>query len=146
VPQPFRLFAPPAAPAERVLLVSSGELHLALPIGLVREVLVSAPVSRQGNSSTIAYRDIDETKTVPVVLGRRPCPDTFAGTVVLMRAEALVGGLLAIACTDLPRLARVAEKDWEAGSRLPPPWAGGKKSYRQGDRHYTFCEGIQPRV
>ncbi len=146
MPQPFRLFAPPAAPAERVLLVSSGELHLALPIGLVREVLVSAPVSRQGNSSTIAYRDLDQTKTVPVVLGRRPCPETFAGTLVLIRAESLVGGLLAIACTDLPRLAGLTEKDWEEGAPLPPPWAGGDKSYRQGDRRYIFCEGIQPKA
>lgn len=146
MPQPFRLFAPPAAPAERVLLMSSGELHLALPIGLVREVLVSAPVSRQGNSSTIAYQEMGEIKTVPVVLGRRPCPDTFTGTLVLMRAESLVGGLLAIACTGLPRLAGVTEKEWEAGSPLPPPWAGGEKSYRQGDRCYTFCAGIQPRA
>ncbi|MFQ3679266.1 MAG: hypothetical protein SNJ60_01975 [Pseudanabaenaceae cyanobacterium] len=146
MPQPFRLFAPPAAPAERVLLVSSGELNLALPIGLVREVLVSAPVTHQGTSSTITYRDLDETKTVPVVLGRRPCPEGFAGTLVLMRTESLVGGLLAIACTDLPRLASVTATEWEAGSALPHPWDGGEKSYCQGDRSYAFCRGIQPKA
>ncbi|MGQ9865622.1 MAG: hypothetical protein ACUVSQ_04955 [Pseudanabaenaceae cyanobacterium] len=146
MPQPFRLFAPPVTPAERVLLVSSGELHLALPLGLVREVLVSAPIRRQGNSSTLVYQDTEEAKTVPVVLGRRSCPETFAGSLVLMQAEALVGGLLAIACTDLPRLAAVTEKEWEAGAPLPLPWVGGEKGYRQGERCYTFCQGLQPKT
>ncbi|NJK59357.1 MAG: hypothetical protein HC918_02580 [Oscillatoriales cyanobacterium SM2_1_8] len=146
MPQPFRLFAPPAAPSERVLLVPSGELSLALPIGLVREVLVAAAVTRQGASSTIGYQDVETAKTVPAVLGRRPCPLEFAGAFVLLRVETLVSGLLAIACTARPQLASVTEESWGPGQPLPPPWVGGEKSYRKDGIDYLVCRGIQPKL
>jgi hypothetical protein len=138
MPEPFRLFVPPPIATEKFLLVDSLPLHLAIPMGLVREVLLDAEVTRQDSRATVEYRQ----HAVSVMLGNRACPAQKSVTLVLIVAEELKSGLLAIACSTLPKIIATTQQELKPSAPLPSPWISGDKGYSVGDTMYTCVQGL----
>jgi hypothetical protein len=144
MPEPFRLFAPPPAITEKILLVQSDVLYLALSMSYVQEVLLNVPVVKQDPNSAkspsiIQFRDM----AVPVVLGNKACPPHPTTIVVLFRSEALKTGLMGIACAELPVMASISAEDWLSPvPPLPAPWQSDGKGYRRDNQLYIHAVGL----
>jgi len=141
MPEPFRLFAPPPVITEKLLLVNSDNLHLALSMSQVKQVLLNVPVSKQSDraASLVNVQDLQ----VPVVLGSRACPALSAAIIVLFQTPALKTGMIGIACSDLPVMSAITDKDWlSVTETLPPPWQTDGKAYRQQGITYIHVVGL----
>ena len=141
MPEPFRLFAPPPVITEKLLLVNSDNLHFALSMSQVKQVLLNVPVSKQIDkaASLVNVQDLQ----VPVVLGNRACPALSQAIIVLFQTPALKTGMIGIACSDLPVMSAITEKDWlTVTETLPPPWQTDGKAYRQQGITYIHVIGL----
>ncbi len=141
MPEPFRLFAPPPVITEKLLLVNSDTLHLALSMAQVRQVLLNVAVSKQSDkaASLVNVQDLQ----VPVVLGNRACPALPEAIIVLFQTPALKTGMIGIACSELPVMSAITDKDWlSVTETLPPPWQTDGKAYRQQGITYIHAVGL----
>ncbi|MFN3925993.1 MAG: hypothetical protein ACK4QL_01425 [Pseudanabaenaceae cyanobacterium] len=143
MPEPFRLFAPPPAITEKLLLVHSDQLYLALSMPQIQQVLLNVPVRRvkigSKPASVVDFREME----IPVVLGNRACPPLSQAIIVLLQAPNLKTGLLGVACSELPVMSAIAEKDWQTDvPPLPPPWQTDGKGYLYSGQLYIHATGI----
>ncbi len=141
MPEPFRLFAPPPAITEKLLLVDSDTLHLALSMGQVKQVLLNVPVTKPDAKATgvVHFQDLQ----VPAVLGNRPCPALKEAIIVLFQTPALKTGMIGIVCSKLPVMSAITEKDWlTVPDSLPPPWQSDGKAYRHEGTTYIHAIGL----
>jgi hypothetical protein len=123
---------------QKFILVKSDTLNLAFPIVQVHEVLFKAAVVKQKNNSITEYRE----HVIPVLFGQRACPEMPEVALVLLRSAKIKGGLLAIACSVLPRMVEIARQDWIKVPALPAPWRSDRKGYEFEQIIYTFTSGI----
>ncbi len=138
MPEPFRLFVPPPIATEKLVLAQSGPLALALPVVKVRQVLLEAAVTPYRNGAATSYDGVE----VPVLLGNHPCPPASNMPLVLFQVPAFKTGLVAIACTQLPRLAMVAPQEWVEAPLLPPPWVSEARGYASHETLYTLVTDL----
>jgi hypothetical protein len=142
MPEPFRLFAPPPVITEKLLLVDSDTLHLALSMTQVKQVLLNVPVTRQQENapSLVNFQDLQ----VPVLLGHRPCPPLQQAIIVLFQTPVLKTGLIGIACSNLPVMSPITDKDWLVVTEtLPTPWQTDGKAYRHQGTTYIHVVGLK---
>lgn len=144
MPEPFRLFAPPPAITEKILLVQSDDLHLAFSMNQVQEVLLSVPVVKQEpnfpkSASIIHFRSME----VPVVFGKRACPVNANAIVVLFKSPMLKTGLMGVSCAELPVMASIASADWlPCAVPLSPPWQSDGKGYAWENQMYIHAVAL----
>jgi len=142
MPEPFRLFAPPPVITEKLLLVDSDNLHLALSTAQVKQVLLNVPVRKQGAGKAAGLVDFQDMQ-VPVVLGNHACPALPEAIVVLFQTPALKTGMIGIACSKLPLMSAITASDWlPTTDTLPPPWQTDGKAYVYQDITYIHAVGI----
>ncbi|AFY70630.1 hypothetical protein Pse7367_2369 [Thalassoporum mexicanum PCC 7367] len=139
MPEPFRLFVKPPVATEKLILVRSDKLYLALPVKVVREVLQGVAVIKRNNRNVTLYQE----QAVPTIWGKRQCPTVAKTNVVIVRTEALKGGLFAIASAKVPQLASVAESEWVAADALPGIWQTNGKGYEKNGKIYTYTTGLE---
>ncbi|CAN1212363.1 hypothetical protein TUMEXPCC7403_19295 [Tumidithrix helvetica PCC 7403] len=136
--QPFQLYASSLTAIEKLVLVQSDTLYLAFSVRQVQEVLLKASVTKQKTSSVTQYKD----HIIPVIFGQHACPETAAISLVLLQSTMIKGGLLAIACSVLPKLTEIAPQDWIEVPALPAPWQSNGKGCEFEQITYTFTSGI----
>ncbi|AFY73099.1 hypothetical protein Syn7502_00984 [Synechococcus sp. PCC 7502] len=136
--QPFRAVAPPPIYTEKGLLLQSQDLNLAFSVDLVQEVLLKASVTLESERSITQYR----TETIPVIFGRKSCPPTSEITLVLIKIPEVKGGLVAIACTNIPNLIAINPLDWQNMEFDTSPWQSDGKAYNFNGVIYNHVIGI----
>ncbi len=138
MPEPFRLIVPPPLATEKLLLVQSGKLAIALSVNKVQEVLLRVAVISHNNKSVTKYKDT----YIPVVLGQSACPPIPETTLVLMQTQVLKSGLVAIACSTMPKLAEISPQEWLTAEPLPRLWQSDGRAYKFGDVIYKYATDI----
>ncbi|MCS6960330.1 MAG: hypothetical protein RMK91_09810 [Pseudanabaenaceae cyanobacterium SKYGB_i_bin29] len=139
MPEPFRLFAPLPPIKEKVVLVHSDDLLLALPAALVQEVVLAATI-RAGRKGALNYYNGQE---IPVILGQRACGKEGVMPMVVLKTPELRTGFLGIVCTELPQLAAIGAEEWQPCRSLPYPWVSSGKGFVKGHKLFTAVEGIK---
>jgi|GEM_PF-834399 hypothetical protein len=142
MPQPFRAIAPPPVVTEKLLLLQSEALALAFGVELVQEVLLSASVIKDvlkdQDRSVTNYRD----QLIPVIYGKKACPEMIAITLALIKIPTIKGGLVAIACTNIPSLVAIISQDWQSLEVDTSPWQSDGKVYSLNGVNYSHIIGI----
>jgi len=138
MPAPFQVFAPLPLATEKILLVRSASLALAFPVAQVQEVLLKAPVIKQEQNSVTPYGQ----GHIPVVRGQKSCQEIDATTLVLLKTPSIKGGLLAIACNDIPMLAAITAQDWQNTEIFFGLWQTNGKAYTINGITYICVIGI----
>jgi hypothetical protein len=143
MPQPFRLYNATAIATDRILLIASANLYLAIPANRVQEVMLKVQVIQDSKHSLTAYKEA----WLPTILGMKPSPSLAETTVAVLQAEVLKPGFLAIACTQVPQLANLAPTDWQEVDPLSQVWNSAPKGYSWGGNTYIYTKGLakQPR-
>ncbi len=139
MPEPFRLFAPLPPLKEKVVLVHSDDLLLALPASLVQEVVLAATI-RLGKKGALNFYNGQD---IPVIWGQRACPKEGVMPMAVLKTPELKTGLLGIVCTELPQLAAIGSEEWQACRPLPYPWLSSGKGFVKGHKLYTAVTGIK---
>jgi hypothetical protein len=138
MPEPFRLFVKPPEVTEKLILVRSDKLYLALPVNVVQEVLQGVAVVKRQNRNVTIYKD----QAVPTIWGKRQCPTVAKTNVVIVKTDALKGGVFAIASAKLPQLSAVTESDWVEAPPLPGIWKTNRKGYAKDGQIYAYTTGL----
>ncbi len=138
MPEPFRLFVPPPLATEKLLLVQSGNLCLALDVNQVQEVLLKQPVIEYQTKSATYHKNA----YIPVMLGQYACPPVATATLVLIQADALKCGLIAIVSNTIPKLVAISTQDWIKAESIEGIWQTDGKGYVTGGITYTHIIGI----
>jgi hypothetical protein len=138
MPQPFRLYNATAIALEKILLIESADLYLAIPANRVQEVLLKVEVIQNAKHSLTAYKEA----WLPTILGMNPSPSLAETTVAVLQAEVLKPGFLAIACTQFPQLAALAATDWQEIIPLSQVWQSEAKGYSLNGKTYIYTTGI----
>jgi hypothetical protein len=138
MPQPFRAVVPPPIATEKILLLRSQVLALAFSVDQVQEILLKAQVIVQAQRSITNYRDND----VPVVFGRKSCPPIADITLGIIKIPEVKGGLVAIACSDIPTLIAISPQDWQTLEIDTSPWRSDCKVYNFNGLTYAHIISI----
>jgi hypothetical protein len=138
MPLPFQVFAPLPLATEKLLLVHSDALALAFPVTQVQEVKLKAPVIKQDKNSVTPYGQ----GYIPVVKGQKVCSELAEATLVLLKTPSIKGGLLAIACNDIPVLAAITAQDWKKTEIFFNLWQTDGRAYTVNSITYIFVAGI----
>ncbi|PLS69262.1 MAG: hypothetical protein CV045_02990 [Cyanobacteria bacterium M5B4] len=136
MPEPFSLFAPLPPVKEKVVLINSFDLLLALPSNLVQEALLGITIDRIGR---FHYQD----KEIPVILGQRACPPSSNVSLVIMKTTELTTGFLGIAGMEVPQLAAIGAGEWRQCRQLPYPWLSEGKGFVKGRKLFSAVTGIK---
>lgn len=138
MPQPFRAVVPPPIATEKILLLRSQVLALAFSVDIVQEILLKAEVTIQNQRSITYYKDIH----IPVVFGRKSCSPMVDITLGIIKVPEVKGGLVAIACSDIPNLIAISPQDWQNLKIDISPWHSDGKVYNFNGLTYAHVIGI----
>jgi hypothetical protein len=139
--QPFRAIAPPPIKTEKLLLLQSQSLSLAFSVDRVQEVLLQATVTKDQDRSITSYRQ----ESIPVVFGKKSCPQMPKVTLVIIKTPEIKGGFVAIACTNIPNLVAIPPQDWQTAEVDTSPWESDGKAYNLNAVTYSHVVGIVKR-
>lgn len=143
MPQPFRAIAPPPIATEKLLLLQSQNLSLAFSVDQVQEVLLKASVTQSPESakperSVTSYRG----DLIPVIFGTKACPQMPAVTLGIIKIPEIKGGLVAIACLNIPNLVAISPQDWQNLEIDTSPWQSDGRVYNFNSTNYSHIIGI----
>jgi hypothetical protein len=136
--QPFRAIAPPPIKTEKLLLLQSQSLALAFSVDRVQEVLLQSSVTKAQDRSVTNYRQA----SIPVVFGKKSCPEMSKVTLVIIKTPEIKGGFVAIACTNIPNLVAIPPQDWQTAEIDTSPWESDGKVYPLNGIIYSHIVGI----
>lgn len=138
MPQPFRAIIPPPVATEKLVLLRSQALALAFNVDKVREILLKASVTTQQDRSVTNYQGA----AIPVIFGKKSCPALPEVTLGIIKTPEIKGGLVAIACTDLPNLVAITDRDWQTLEIDSSPWQSDGKAYNFNGLNYNHIIGL----
>ncbi len=138
MPQPFRAVIPPPIATEKLVLLRSQVLALAFNVDKVQEVLLKASVTIEQDRSFTQYQGV----AIPVVFGKKSCPALPEITLGIIKTSEIKGGLVAIACTDIPNLVAITAQDWQTLEIDSSPWQSDGRAYNFNGLNYNHIIGL----